>query len=127
MRTRRWRSAFRGVVPALLAALLAACAGTAERLPRLVTDGVFEYPAAARDAHTEGSVVIVFDIATDGRVEAAHVITAQPAGTFDDAALAYVAGRVYEPALKDGHPAAVLGRRARINFKLGDVAGATGP
>ena len=108
--------------------LLAACVSSGgDRAPRLRSDGVFVYPTAAKDAHTEGYAVIAFDIDANGRVEAPHVISAQPAGVFDDAALAYVSGRVYEPATKDGHPSAVIGQRARINFKLGDAVGYAEP
>ena len=103
--------------------LVAACVSTGERPPQLLSDGVFVYPSAAHDAHTQGYAVIGFDIGTNGRVEAPHVIAGSPEGVFDDAALAYVAGRIYEPARKGGHPAAVIGQRARINFKLGDVDG----
>ena len=105
------------------AVLLTACASTGDQAPRLRSDGTFVYPAAAQDAHTQGYAVVAFDIDANGRVEAPHVVDAQPNGVFDDAALAYVAGRVYEPAKKDGHPAAVIGQRARINFKLGEAAG----
>ena len=83
---------------------------------------MFVYPSAAQAARIEGYVVVAFDIDANGRVEAPQVVSAQPAEVFDAAALAYVAGRVYEPAKKDGHPAAVIGQRARINFKLGDAA-----
>ena len=111
-------------VAALLLAglvLVSACASSGDRAAHLGSDGLFVYPSAAKQAHTEGYVVIAFDIDANGRVEAPHVVTSQPLGVFDEAALRYIAGRQYVPALKGGHPSAVMGQHARVNFKLGEA------
>ena len=101
--------------------LVSACASSGDRAAHLGNDGLFVYPPAAKAAHTEGYVVIAFDIDANGRVEAPHVVTSQPLGVFDEAALRYITGRQYVPALKGGHPSAVMGQRARVNFKLGEA------
>ncbi|HEY8036788.1 MAG TPA: energy transducer TonB [Methylobacter sp.] len=46
-----------------------------------------KYPARAADRHIEGWVKIEFTITTSGEVENAVVVEAEPAETFDDAAL----------------------------------------
>ncbi len=111
------RSAF------LLAALLgvASCALTGDRNPQLQQDGVFVYPANAKAAQTQGLVLVRFDIGVDGQVRNARVESAQPPGVFDVAALAYVQGRRYLPARKDGQAVPVLGTTARIRFQLGEA------
>ena len=117
------RRRVRWVAVALPLLFLGACVVSGgNRGAQLRSDGVFVYPPAAKEAHTEGYVVVVFDIDANGRVEAPHVMASAPQGVFDDAALSYVGGRVYEPARRDGHPSAVMGQRARVNFKLGDAA-----
>lgn len=106
-----------------LASGLGGCALTGDRLQQLQQDGVFVYPAAAKAARTTGEVKVRFDITADGRVENARVVSAAPPGIFDAAALAYVQGRRYLPARKDGAAVAVREVIARIRFDLGDVDG----
>ena len=105
-----------------LGAGLGGCALTGDRTQQLQQDGVFVYPAAAKAARTTGEVKVRFDITADGRVENARVVSAAPAGIFEAAALAYVQGRRYLPARKDGAAVAVRDVIARIRFDLGDVA-----
>jgi TonB family protein len=105
-----------------LVAGLGGCALTGDRTQQLQQDGVFVYPAAAKAARTTGEVKVRFDITADGRVENARVVSAAPAGIFEAAALAYVQGRRYLPARKDGAAVAVRDVIARIRFDLGDVA-----
>ena len=97
------------------------CALTGDRNPQLQQDGVFVYPANAKAAQTQGSVRVRFDIGVDGQVRNARVESAQPPGVFDVAALAYVQGRRYLPARKDGQAVPVLGTTARIRFQLGEA------
>ncbi|GHA73897.1 energy transducer TonB [Cognatilysobacter bugurensis] len=61
----------------------------AERsLPRLLEDEAPRYPLAAMNRKLEGHVEIAFTIQPDGRVANARVVSAEPAGVFDRAALA---------------------------------------
>ena len=109
-------------VSSLLLVALAGCAITGDRNPQLQQDGVFVYPAAAKAAQTQGSVLVRFDIGTDGQVTNARVESAQPAGVFDAAALAYVQGRRYLPGRRNGQQVAVPGTTAQIRFQLGEAA-----
>ena len=111
-----WSSLF---VAALLAG--AGCALTGDRNPQLQQDGVFVYPANAKAAQTQGVVLVRFDIGVDGQVRNARVESAQPPGIFDVAALAYVQGRRYLPARKDGKAVPVIGTTAQIRFQLGEA------
>jgi len=117
---RAWRCWQQGCIGGMFL-LLAACAGQ-DRPPRLQQDGHFDYPAAARAAGIEGFAVVAFVLTADGRVEDAHIVAAQPAGVFDDAALRYVRERRYEPLRRDGQPIAVAEMQVRVNFVLGDAA-----
>ena len=58
---------------------LVGCAITGDRNPQLQQDGVFVYPANAKAAQTQGTVLVRFDIGIDGRVANARVESAQPA------------------------------------------------
>lgn len=105
----------------LLALLLGGCALSGDRPQQLQQDGVFGYPASAKAARTEGEVRVRFDITAEGQVVNARVESAEPPGVFDAAALAYVQGRRYLPARREGRAVAVQGVTARIRFNLGDV------
>src|SRR5690606_12969634 len=60
------------------------------------------YPEAARAQRISGMVVLLIDIAADGSVAKAEIDRGEPAGVFDDAALAAVANWKFQPAMKDG-------------------------
>ena len=75
------------------------------------------YPEAARTQRISGTVMLIVDIAADGSVSGAEVDRGEPAGVFDDAALAAVANWKFQPAMKDGK--AVPSRvRVPIAFKI---------
>src|SRR3546814_3886635 len=48
------------------------------------------YPVAAEQSGQDGRVLVEFIVATNGTVSAARVVNAEPAGVFDDTALAAV-------------------------------------
>lgn len=81
-------------------------------LPRLIADAVPRYPQSARNRRIEGSVQVIFTIEPDGSVSDARPVSAQPAGVFEDAALAAVARWRFE----------ATGRSVRttrtLNFRL---------
>jgi len=101
--------------------LISGCTSSGDRPPLLRGDGEFVYPAAAKSQHVEGYVVVEYDISTEGRVLAPHIVEAEPAGVFEGAALEYVTARVYAPARRSGGPVFTRGQRARIEFKLGET------
>ncbi len=62
-----------------------------QALPRLLVDAPPRYPLAARNRRIEGSVQVAFTIQPDGSVSDARPLSSQPAGVFEDAALAAAA------------------------------------
>lgn len=73
------------------------------------------YPEAAAAAGIEGHVDVAFTIALDGTVTNAEVVAAEPAGVFENAALAAVSRwRYTRPA------EAPLSHSERVEFSLGD-------
>ncbi|MDI9238478.1 TonB family protein [Lysobacter sp. LF1] len=62
-----------------------------QALPRLLADSPPRYPLGAQKRRIEGSVLVTFTIQPDGSVSDARSLSAQPAGVFEDAALAAAA------------------------------------
>jgi protein TonB len=77
------------------------------------------YPARARERGTEGWVDLEFTVGKDGTTRDAVVRAAEPAGTFDRAALDAVKRWRYEPRVVGGN---VVEQRveARLRFRLAD-------
>jgi TonB family protein len=77
------------------------------------------YPARARERGTEGWVDLEFTVARDGTTRDAVVRAADPAGTFDRAALDAVKRWRYEPRVVDG---TVVEQRVetRLRFRLAE-------
>jgi TonB family protein len=61
-------------------------------------------PQVAIDHKIEGYVEVAFTIATDSTVRDAKVHHAEPAGIFEEAALAAVRYWIYEPVTRNGVP-----------------------
>ncbi|MGO1070574.1 TonB family protein [Lysobacter sp. CA199] len=80
--------------------------------PRLIADASPRYPLSALNRRIEGRVEISFTILPDGRTGAARLVASEPAGVFDEAALAAVARLRFE-ASGEAHTA-----RRTLNFKL---------
>lgn len=76
-------------------------AATAATTPRLLEDSLPRYPLILLNRRVEGQVVVVVDIAADGRVADAKVQSAQPEEVFDRAALAAARRWRFEPG-EDG-------------------------
>ncbi|QWP78271.1 energy transducer TonB [Lysobacter sp. K5869] len=87
-------------------------AAPAKAMPRLIADASPRYPLTAMNRKLEGSVDVAFTIQPDGSVGSARVVSAQPAGVFEEAALAAVSRLRFE-ASGDSHSA-----RRTLNFKL---------
>src|SRR3546814_7216799 len=71
------------------------------------------YPIAAEQSGQEGLVLVELTVATNGTVSAAHVVKAEPAAVFDDAALAAVKRWRFQPV-----PAPVTTQQS-VRFSLG--------
>ena len=114
---------FRYPVPALLAMLMVVaslhgCAASPNRPMQLVSGTGAVYPPLAKAERIEGAVVVRYGVSVDGRVINARIESAEPAGVFEDAALAAVRSWRYNPALKDGEPVAVDNVLSTVRFEL---------
>jgi TonB family protein len=78
-----------------------------------------EYPVAARERRTAGWVEVEFTVRTDGSVGDVTVVNAEPAGVFENAALASVRRWRYEPVVRDGQRVEQRAR-VRIRFSMDD-------
>lgn len=76
-----------------------------------------KYPARAAERHVEGWVKIEFTITTDGTVEDAAVVEAEPAEVFDEAALKAIRQWIFKEKIVNG--VAVEQRAVQtLQFKL---------
>jgi protein TonB len=65
-----------------------------------------EYPVRARKKGTTGEVRLSLLVGIDGRVRDVRVLSSEPAGLFDDAAIQAVRQWTYTPATYEGEPVA---------------------
>jgi TonB family protein len=77
------------------------------------------YPAFAQERGTGGWVEVVFTVRTDGTTTDISVAGAEPAGVFEQAAMAAVRRWRYEPMRRDGR-AVEQRARVRISFSVED-------
>jgi protein TonB len=98
--------------PPVAASAIARSAPAAKPMPRLIADASPRYPLSALNRRIEGSVEISFTIQPDGHTSAPRLVSSQPAGVFDEAALAAVSRLRFE-ASGEAHTA-----RRTLNFKL---------
>jgi TonB family protein len=78
----------------------------AERLdvrPQITTHVMPEYPAQL-PAGVKGRVVLELNISSEGRLDRARVVRAEPAGRFEDSALKAFAGARFTPGMRKGKP-----------------------
>lgn len=75
------------------------------------------YPPRARADGVEGAVTLSLLVSAAGTVERARVVSSEPAGVFDQAALDAVRGWRFEPASYSGKPVKVWARQV-VRFSL---------
>lgn len=90
-----------------------------DRHPRAIGKIEPEYPEGARQRGVEGTLKLKLRIDPLGRVRAAEVVEAIPAGVFDEAALAAFRDARFEPAMRDGRPVRYEAY-IRVDFRLSD-------
>jgi protein TonB len=73
------------------------------------------YPRIARDAGIEGWVDLEFVVRTNGTVDEVRVLGAEPANTFDEAAVAALSRWRFEPVQRDGR---AVEQRARMRMRF---------
>jgi TonB family protein len=93
------------------------CAVGGPRPLELVSSGAVIYPEAARRDGIEGSVTVRYDVEPSGRVVNAQVVRAEPAGVFEQAALATVSSWRFR-AQRGSRAATVTGVESRVQFSL---------
>lgn len=86
--------------------------------PRPVAQSPIPYPARAKAQGVTGYVMLSVLIGPTGAVEKVRVLESQPAGVFDDAAVAGVQRWRFEPASYRGESVRVWARQ-RVRFDLG--------
>ncbi len=100
-----------------LLVLAAGCASQNRPLQLLGGEGP-RYPQAAQRDGIEGEVVVVYDVDIDGRVVNARVLSGNPPGVFDSAALAAVNSWRFNPMIVDGLPKVARSRQSTVTFEL---------
>ncbi len=76
------------------------------------------YPRRAQARGIEGFVIVEFIVSKTGAVKNAQVVSAEPEGVFDRAALDAVAKFKYKPRVVDGVAMEVAGVQNRITFEI---------
>lgn len=76
------------------------------------------YPQQAKKQGVEGYVLLEFTVQKSGRVVDPVVVSSEPPGVFDHAALSAVRKFKYKPRVEGGEPVEVAQVRNRIDFSL---------
>ncbi len=105
----------------LLVLFLAGCLGSHNRPMQLINGAGPIYPAAAKQAGVEGLVTVRYDVTKEGNVINAVVAESEPAGVFDEAALAAVRSWHFNPRIVEGEPQLVEGIVSPVRFRVGDA------
>ena len=87
--------------------------------PKIVSMSPLVYPRRARLNHTEGRVLLRFTVDKDGSVKNPQVVSAEPEGVFEQAALDTVVKYKLKPAVKDGKNVSSIVNLA-ISFSMDD-------
>lgn len=90
--------------------------GDGEYLPIVKVTPVYPYRAMSRGL--EGWVLLEFTVTTTGAVTDVHVVEAEPANIFDQAAIEAAKKFKYRPRVIDGKPVEVSGVQNLIRFEL---------
>lgn len=115
------RERLRWVLPVLLCLGLVGCLTNPNQAPVLLRGDALEFPPAARDAGLSGSVVVRYRVTAAGAVRDAEVVSAEPAGVFEAAALKAVRGWRFRPGRKKGVATDFVGLTSTIEFKFGET------
>lgn len=82
-----------------------------------------KYPAAAFEQGVSGKVELRVEVGADGRVTDVRVLSATPAGVFEDAAVTSARAWTFKPALREGKPVASA-LKIPVTFEMNDEASA---
>lgn len=90
---------------------------TVDQPPRPLLQTPMQYPPRAKAQGVTGYVLLSLLIGPTGRVERVKVLEAEPAGVFDEVAIAGVQGWKFEPATYKGENVRVWAKQ-RVRFDL---------
>ena len=76
------------------------------------------YPQSAQVQRLEGFVTLAYDVTASGNVDNVRVINSEPAGVFDNAAIAAVRDWQFLPMQRSGTPVLAEGQVSTLIFKL---------
>jgi TonB family protein len=107
-------------VTLLSVGLLVACASS-NRPPVLTSAQGPIYPVSAREQGIEGYVELAYDVAISGEVYNVRVVSADPAGLFEEAAIKAISAWRFAPAREKGALVESKNRVSTIRFKLGEA------
>ena len=113
-------SGLRLAIVVLLTGALAGCLTNPNQPPTLMRGDALTYPEFARAQGLQGSVVVGYDVAADGRVLNARIVSAMPEGVFEQAALDAVRGWRFRPGRRKGVESLYEGFVSTIEFKFGE-------
>ncbi|MBA3026532.1 MAG: energy transducer TonB [Sulfurimonas sp.] len=88
-----------------------------DEAPKPTHRAAMEYPAKARKSGITGYVLMNLLVSKDGDVEKVKVLESQPAGLFDEVAIAGVKEWKFKPAQYQGQPVKVWAKQ-KISFNL---------
>ena len=91
---------------------------SANRPLQLISGAGPVYPASARTQNIEGEVVVRYDVSSVGQVENAEIVSSDPVGVFDDAALQAVRSWLFNAPLVDGESRAAQNIESTVVFQL---------
>lgn len=91
-------------------------AGSGDYLP--IAQVAPQYPRSALTQGIEGWVLVEFTIGTEGQVKNPHIVSSDPRGVFDEAALGAVKRFRFKPRTVGNTPVEVHGVQNRIKFRL---------
>lgn len=116
----RWPAGWMGrwTLLLLLLALTSGCLGSHNRPLQLIRGAGPVYPPVAKSQGIEGEVTVRYGVTRAGLVIDAEVVTATPAGVFEEAALAAVRSWRYTAPVRNGQAQAVPEVTSVVRFRL---------
>ncbi|MCR9260107.1 MAG: energy transducer TonB [Pseudomonadaceae bacterium] len=100
-----------------LLVILSGCVGD-QRPLQLVSGAGPVYPAQAKAQGLQGDVVVRYNVTAQGVVVDAEVVSSNPPGIFDDAALEAVNSWRFNALVIDGVAQPSTGRQSTVSFRL---------
>ena len=100
-----------------LLTILSGCVGD-QRPLQLVSGAGPIYPVEAKAQGVQGEVVVRYNVTAQGMVVDAEVVSSNPPGVFDNAALEAVKSWRFNPPVVDGIAQPSDGRQSTVSFRL---------